>query len=416
MGATDGGGEIRTVRHRRVLVVLSTPLTILEEGLFLSERAHVQTLEILAERFDDVAIVARCRTTAVLAAPEHIAVEATGARLALQLPDYGREGIRGAVSFLLSPSNRRAVTEMVRSADMLYVESPSLESVLVWSIVRRVPRPYVIEMRGETSLDRRYMRDRLGILGPLASSAIGAFFRDLRQGAAAAVFVGEQLRSRFAPPNGPSVAVSSVRLPPGCPTAPRSYDHPARRFLFVGHLEKVKAIPVILRAFALVGDQLASGWTLEIVGDGPERDALETLALDLGIAGRVTFRRRVAWGEELFRLFRDAEFLLMSSSSEGNSRTLIEGMAFGLPALSTAVGEAPRLLDAEALVPPGDVPAFARALARIANSPEHLSALSRNNVQRAAQFDSEVLRRRRATFFDELLRQRGKRLQAADVQ
>jgi glycosyltransferase involved in cell wall biosynthesis len=392
------------VKSRRVVVILSTPLTRLDGSLFLSERAHAQTLELLSERFDDVAVVARCRTVAVLAAPEHIALEATGARFGLELVDYGgRHALAKACLFLFSPSRRRALTALVGPADLLYVESPSLESVLVWSIPRARRTPYVIEMRGDTVLNPWYMRARLGPAGPAVSALIRSFFGIFRRGAIGAVFVGEELRARFAPPRALTVAISSVRLPPGCPRPARTNLDVARHFLYVGHLEKVKAIEVILDAFGLVREQLPVGWRLDILGDGPERAALQERARANGIAEQVHFQRRVPWGEQLFRYYETADFLLLSSLTEGNSRTLLEGMSFGLPALSTAVGEAPRLLDADALVPPGDAVAFGAALVRLANSPRRLEALSARNVAEAASYAPAELRRRRASFFDSIL-------------
>ncbi|MDB5072714.1 MAG: glycosyl transferase group 1, partial [Candidatus Eremiobacteraeota bacterium] len=248
-----------------------------------------------------------------------------------------------------------------------------------------------------------YMRSRLGWIGPLLSYMIQAFFGIFRRGAAGAVFVGEQLRPRYAPPGALSVAVSSVRLPPGCPRPPRTGLGAARRLLFVGHLEKVKAIGDILQACSMANDALPDGWRLDIVGDGPERGALEQRARDLGISERVAFHRRVSWGEELFRYFDAADLLVMASLTEGNSRTLLEGMSFGLPALSTAVGEAPRLLTADALVPPANAQALANALVQLCNSPSRLEELSRHNVQQTERYAPSELRGRRAAFFDAMV-------------
>jgi glycosyltransferase involved in cell wall biosynthesis len=389
------------MKRKRVVVVLSTPLTAVADELFLSERAHIQTLELLSERFEEVAVAARCRTIAVLAATEHVALIATGARLELVLQDYGvGSPVRSAFAFLFSSTRRQAMTALIRGADLLYVESPSLESILVWSVARRAGVPYIMEMRGDTMMNPSYMRSRLGWPGPLLSIIMQSFFGVFRRGAAGAVFVGERLRSRYAPPGKPSVAVSSVRLPPECPRPPRVGLGPARRLLFVGHLEKVKAIDVILEACHLAGDGLPQDWRLDIVGDGPERGALEARADALGIRDRVHFHRRVPWGEALFAYYNAADLLLMASLTEGNSRTLLEGMSFGLPALSTAVGEAPLLLTQDALVPPGDRVAFANALVRLSKAPTRLAELSRHNVEQTEAYAPSELRRRRAAFFD----------------
>ncbi|MDB4914159.1 MAG: hypothetical protein JWM95_1803, partial [Gemmatimonadetes bacterium] len=183
------------MERKRVVVVLSTPLTAIQGGLFLSERAHIQTLELLSERFERVDVIARCRTVAVLADAEHVALASTGARLALTLLDYGgAHPVRKALAFLVSPARRRAVSSVIGGADLLYIESPSLESILAWSVARTAGVPYIMEMRGDTMMNPWYMRSRLGWIGPLLSYMIQAFFGIFRRGAAGAVFVGEQLR------------------------------------------------------------------------------------------------------------------------------------------------------------------------------------------------------------------------------
>lgn len=391
--------------RKRAVVFLSTPLTPIDGTLHLSERAHVQTLRLLSERFDDVAVVARCRSAAVLAMGEHVSLAETGARLAHELPDFGggARALRSAMALLLSPARFQTLVELARPADLLYAEVPSLEGLLASRLARSVDKPYIIEMRGEGVLNPDYLRARIGWAGAVASHAVSAGFELARRGAMGALFVGEQLRERYGPAGAITAVASSVRLPPGTPRPARHFSTPATRFLFVGHLEKIKAIHVIIGAMAQLAGQLSIGWRLDIIGDGPERAALMAQAEVAGIIEHVHFHGRVPWGQELFRFYETADVLLMASLTEGNSRTLLEGMAFALPAVSTAVGEAPRHLRAEVLVPPGMLPPFVEAVRRLALSPTRLSAMSQHNAQQVAEYAPEALRRRRASFIDTIL-------------
>ena len=153
----------------------------------------------------------------------------------------------------------------------------------------------------------------------------------------------------------------------------------------------------------MIAAELPPDWRLDIIGDGPERMALVAKASALGIGGHVHFHGRVAWGENLFHFYESADMLLMASLSEGNSRTLLEGMAFALPAVSTAVGEAPKHLCPEALVPPSAPAAFAAAVRLLATAPDRLSAMSKHNAEQLTDYAPEELERRRAAFFDSVL-------------
>lgn len=133
----------------------------------------------------------------------------------------------------------------------------------------------------------------------------------------------------------------------------------AQKFLFVGNLEKIKRIDMILYALHRIRKQLPSDWMFHIVGDGPEMQTWLQLTERLAISSHITFHGRIPWGESLFRLYKESDLLLMTSTSEGTSRTLIEAMAFGLPAISTEVGAAPELLGPRVLVRVGDAVRYA---------------------------------------------------------
>ena len=110
----------------------------------------------------------------------------------------------------------------------------------------------------------------------------------------------------------------------------------------VAALRAEKNIARLLRAFAAQ----AHG-RLVIVGDGPERAALQTLANDLGVAARVQF---TGHQQDTARLYAQFDIFALSSDTEQMPLSIIEAMASGLPVLSTAVGDV-RLMVADANAP-----------------------------------------------------------------
>lgn len=85
--------------------------------------------------------------------------------------------------------------------------------------------------------------------------------------------------------------------------------------------------------------------TLLVIGDGPERAAMEKRAQSLGIADRVTFTGWLPTHEDVIAALRSARVFLMNSLSEGGPRSALEAMACGLPIIATPVGIVPDVLD-----------------------------------------------------------------------
>lgn len=127
-----------------------------------------------------------------------------------------------------------------------------------------------------------------------------------------------------------------------------------------GRLVPVKDIGTFLRAFAILATRRTDVAAL-IVGDGPERRALERLASELGIARRCRF---MGWVADMPALYAAVDVIALTSLNEGTPVTLIEAIAAGRTIVATAVGGVPDVVmpDAGILVPPGDPAGFAAAL------------------------------------------------------
>jgi glycosyltransferase involved in cell wall biosynthesis len=133
----------------------------------------------------------------------------------------------------------------------------------------------------------------------------------------------------------------------------------------VARLDPVKDLATLLRAFALLTRDRRM--TLMVVGDGPERGALEDLARDLGIAERVRFLGR---RDDARDWLWACDAYVNSSISEGVSLTILEAMAASLPIVATRVGGTVEVVDAGSgrLVPARDPAALAEAIGALAAS------------------------------------------------
>lgn len=131
--------------------------------------------------------------------------------------------------------------------------------------------------------------------------------------------------------------------------------------LAVGRLAPVKAFDNLISAWCESFGQLL------IVGDGPERSALEVLIKSRGLGKRVVL---AGFRDDVRALMSAADLLVFSSHREGFSYVLVEALLAGLPVLSTAVPGAIEVLPEDYLVPVNDVPALHRALQRVLEAPE----------------------------------------------
>ncbi len=142
---------------------------------------------------------------------------------------------------------------------------------------------------------------------------------------------------------------------------------------YAGRLVAAKGVDVALAAVAGLGPDV--GWRLDIVGDGPERPALEAAAAAAGVADRVRFQPWLASGA-MPDFYRGLDVLVLPSRStpswiEQFGRVLIEAMACGVVCVGSDSGEIPHVIgDAGSVVPEGDVGALRAALARLAASPD----------------------------------------------
>jgi glycosyltransferase involved in cell wall biosynthesis len=150
---------------------------------------------------------------------------------------------------------------------------------------------------------------------------------------------------------------------------------------WIGRLTAIKRPLDLVRVLAALAGR-GVDTALVLVGDGPERPAVQALARELGVAERcrlVGYRRDVSDWHAAF------DALLLTSENEGTPVAALEALAAGTPVVATTVGGIPDVVVDGAtgfLAQPGDVDALARALERLASSPELGEQLGRTGAAR----------------------------------
>ncbi|MCT8330106.1 glycosyltransferase family 4 protein [Albidovulum sediminis] len=179
-----------------------------------------------------------------------------------------------------------------------------------------------------------------------------------------------------------------------CGVEPERYGRKSReafgrRALFVGRMDPVKGVPVLLRAFAAVAPDHADA-RLDLVGDGPAMASFREMAAASGLSDRIRFlgyRNQ----DEVAEHLEEADVLVLPSFAEGVPVVLMEAMASRIPVIASRVAGVAELVEdgvSGFVLPPGDDEALAAALRTLFDLPERGREMGRAGRRKVeADFD-----------------------------
>jgi glycosyltransferase involved in cell wall biosynthesis len=160
-------------------------------------------------------------------------------------------------------------------------------------------------------------------------------------------------------------------------------------FLTVGSLKAVKRHDRLIDAFSRVFPKV--GGTLCIVGEGPERAAIDEQIAALGLQGKVLL---AGYSPQVAAWYANADEFVLSSDYEGFGNVLVEAMEHALPIVSTDCVSGPSEVLAGGrfgrLVPVEDTQALADAMVEMITAPIDSAALR----ARAREFSVDTVSER----------------------
>jgi len=157
------------------------------------------------------------------------------------------------------------------------------------------------------------------------------------------------------------VIIHGVRLSRFVDIPFSTYAEPMK-LLLIGRLTKQKGHEIALRALAM---QRHADWLLSIVGDGPEKERIETLISTLGLSERVEVLPAT---EDVAFHYAEADVVLVPSHWEGLGIVVIEAMASGRLVIASETGGIPELIIHQQnglLFANGDVDMLSNILSRL---------------------------------------------------
>jgi len=224
-------------------------------------------------------------------------------------------------------------------------------------------------MAAEMDADPLYMKLRnLDILRFYADRGLRQSYQKASLVMGAAPYVGARLdklaQDRF-------VVESELGLD-ALPEMPDRSNRIGTRLLHIGRGVRSKGLRDVIQAMARLNPALAVH--LDVAGQGPEIEACQALAADMGLAERITFHGQVG-RERITSLYRAADIFCFPSFREPSGSVIFEAMSHGLPIIGAAVGGPAHVITPKTgmLIEPQKPSDFAddiaRAIARLAIDP-----------------------------------------------
>lgn len=176
--------------------------------------------------------------------------------------------------------------------------------------------------------------------------------------------------------------------------------------LFVGRLDPIKSLPTVIEAMRSAR-QRSPQLRFVIVGDGPERAALEAQARSFGVQDVIQF----AGSQKNVNLYlKAADLFILPSFTEGISNALLEAMASSVACLATPVGGNKEVLDQGkygVMVPVANVDAWADTLVEYGNSETKRKAIGQKGRERIlSTYDFRVVGAQYAQMYNDLLNEK----------
>ncbi len=181
---------------------------------------------------------------------------------------------------------------------------------------------------------------------------------------------------------GPVIIPNGVDVSRFTLHASRDMSSDEKRIISVSRLSHKNGLDLLIRALALLPENVK----LWLVGDGEDREMLEALAKELGVAERVSFLGNKTH-DEVAKLFQECDMFCRPSRTEGLGNAFLEAMAAGLPTIGTPVGGIPDFLNEETgwLCEPENPESVADAMKRVMGTPQEV-------VSRVTHHASRVVR------------------------
>ncbi|MGF1478908.1 MAG: glycosyltransferase family 4 protein [Cyanophyceae cyanobacterium] len=377
----------------RSLQILLLYDCIYPESLGGVEHRNYHLARSLARRGHRVTLAGWCRPTSPLPGVQVLPMR-------FPTPLYNRAGKRSALTSL----KFAAAAASLKLAEYDVIETASIPYVHLLPLALRcylAKKPLIvtwIEYWGS------YWRDYKGLTAPLF---MGVEWGCAQLGTVNAIshLTAQRVQANRLSPDDVKVIPCGVSLEKiRAAIAPAT--GPVPPLIYAGRLMREKRVELLLEAVQLIDSEEA---LLTIVGDGPDRQRLETLAQQLGIGHRVVFLGRLPDIDDVWRQLSQARIAVQPSSREGFGMFPLEAMAVGIPVIycrstENAISGLVRH-NREGVCCEAHPETLARTIQTLLNNSQEWTRLSQNARARAQSYDWDSIAQQIEALFEQAVNQ-----------
>lgn len=171
----------------------------------------------------------------------------------------------------------------------------------------------------------------------------------------------------------------------------------------VGRLAPEKNWETLLRAFAKVYPE-HQDLRLVLIGDGPAKENLQSLAAELGIAERITFTGSLPF-DEVPAYLKAADVFSFASITETQGLVTMEAMAAGLPVVSVDGSGTHDIVEhgKQGFLVENDADALAKGIQDLLADPRQMKRFSNNALKKAKTFDVNQLSKQVVAVYEQAI-------------
>ncbi len=362
------------------LLIVSHVIHYRHEGRLYAYGPYAREIDIWADLFPQVTIAAPCRD----AAPPSVALAFTRSNISIrpQLETGGKTRAAKIKQVVLLPALVWNLSRAMRESDAVHVRFPASLGLLGVLLAPLFSKNRVAKYAGQWNGyegERMVLRLQRKLLqSSWWNAPVTVYGKWENQPAHIIPFFTSMMTAEQVKRAATIAREKEITSP--------------LRVLFSGRLETEKRVDALLKAIKIARDE---GVALEvaIVGDGRERERLESLVNDLGIEREVKFVGAFPFDESL-KWYEWAHCLVLPSvNSEGFPKVIAEAMCHGLICVAVEHGQVPTMLKGKGiLIEDGSPEEIAAALQRIAKRPDEYKQVMQAASIWAQQFSLEGLR------------------------
>jgi glycosyltransferase involved in cell wall biosynthesis len=302
--------------------------------------------------------------------------------------------------------NRKIIEQAVSKNECLVIRIPSIYGIMAVNYARKLNKPYLVEVVG-CAWDSLWNH---GWKGKIIAPYMWFATKKVAKNAAYAVYVTNKFLQRRYPCKGKTLGCSDVALPP------------LSESILERRLNKIKQMtenrPIVLGTTAAVNVRYKGqeyvikaisklnkeGYNFEyhLVGGG-DNSYLRSVAEKYNVVDKVKFLGSLPH-DKVFEYLDDIDIYIQPSKQEGLPRALVEAMSRGCPVLGSKTGGIPELLNDKFIFRKGSVEDIVTLIKKM--NQEKMKEEAIRSFQKAKEYDSSVLDKKRMEFYQDFINQR----------